>query len=92
MREAQSVGIEFDLTQLVQGHLLHIFDFPHGWIGFANAKASESLQTNSLKAKMLFFLKEKVCTSSWYKYIHTENLYYLNLLRLHKVTGLLHII
>ena len=49
MREAQSVGIEFDLTQLVQGHLLHIFDFPHGWIGFANAKASESLQTNSLE-------------------------------------------
>ena len=42
---------------------------------------------------MFFFLKEKVCTSSWYKYtLHAENLYYLYLLRLHKVTGLLHII
>ena len=39
---------------------------------------------------MFFFLKEKVCTSSWYKYIHTEKVYYL--LRLHKVKGSLHII
>ena len=44
---------------------------------------------------MFFFLKEKVCTRSWYKYkytLHAENLYYLYLLRLYKVTGLLHII
>ena len=52
-------------------------------------------QTLSKEAKMFFFLKEKVCTRSWYKYkytLHAENLYYLYLLRLYKVTGLLHII
>ena len=50
--------------------------------GLANAKqARVCKQTLSKEAKMFFFLKEKVCTSSWYKYTYTltENLYYLSL-------------